>query len=73
MALITEEEQLRRQEIVLSTLGTNAMEGIEPDATSRALLAQYASGELTLDQFSSAMDAHAVELVTAQRSMDVVA
>jgi hypothetical protein len=73
MALISEKEKRRRHEIVLSTLGTNAMEGIEPDAKTRVILAQYASGELTLREFSSAMDAHAMELVEAHRALAVVA
>jgi len=73
MANSSNEEKRRRHEIVLSTLGTNAIEGIEPDARTRAILAQYASGELTLRQFSSAMDAHAMELVAAHRSLAVVA
>lgn len=73
MTIISEEEKLRRQKIVLSTLGTNALEGIQPDAATRALLEQYASGDLTLCEFSSAMDAHAMELVAAHRSLAVVA
>lgn len=73
MAIILEKERRRRNEIVLSTLGTNALEGIEPDSTTRALLARYASGDLTLLQFSSAMDAHAMELVAAHRSLAGVA
>ena len=72
MPAITEEEKRRRQEIVLSGLGTSAMEGIEPDAPTRAILARYVSGELTLKQFSSAMDAHAMGLVAAHRDLAVV-
>lgn len=73
MPSISEEEKLRRQRIVRSVTGTNAMEGIEPDAATQALFDRYKSGELTLEEFSSAMDAHAHALVAACRPMAGVA
>lgn len=73
MPPISEQERSRRTAMVQSVLGTHAMEGIEPDAPTLALFRQYESGELTLDELSSAMDAHATRLIAAHQKPVVVA
>jgi hypothetical protein len=40
------------------------MEGIELDQTVHALMERYANGELSLDQFSAAMEGHAQSAAT---------
>jgi len=66
---VSKEEIQRRQNSVASTVGTHAMEGIFPDAPTVAILRRYEQGELTLEQFSAAMDAHAHELISATRTL----
>lgn len=66
---ISEQEKHERQIAVGSVLGTNAMEGIFPDPTTADLLERYGTGELSMDQFSSAMDRHAEQRVKAQRQV----
>ena len=73
MPAISENEQFRRQRMVRSVIATHAMEGIDPDAATLALYRRYESGELTLEGFSAAMDAHALELVAANRPLAGVA
>ncbi len=68
MALVSAEEVQRRRESVASTLGTHAMEGLSPDTTTSAILARYEDGDLTLEQFSAAMDTHAKHLLEARHS-----
>ena len=63
MAAISEEEQLSRRRMSDSVIGTNVMEGQPPDAATLAILRRYDCGELTLDEFSADMDAHARSLV----------
>ncbi len=73
MVVISENEKLRRQRMVRSVIATHAMEGIEPDAATLALYRRYESGELTMEGFSAAMDAHASELVAVSRPLAGVA
>jgi hypothetical protein len=69
MPPISEEEKLRRQRSNESVLGSSAMEGLFPDQATQAILRQYENGELSLEQFSQAMDSHARQLLTAQGKM----
>ena len=69
MALISEEEKLRRRLSNESVLGTFAMEGLSPDEATQALLLKYAEGALSLDEFSTAMDIHAHRLMADQNTM----
>jgi hypothetical protein len=45
------------------------MEGLAPDDATLAVLRQFEEGELTMEQFSAAMDRHAAALLAAQRTM----
>jgi hypothetical protein len=69
LAKITEEEKLRRRSSTQSALGTFAMEGLAPDNATLAVLRRFEDGELTMEQFSVAMDRHAAALLAAQRTM----
>ena len=62
---LSQQELQRRREGVDSTLGTHAMEGLFPDAATMNILRRYETGELTLEQFSAAMDAHARAMLAA--------
>ena len=73
MALISEDEKRRRRQSSESVLGTHAMEGLFPDEPTRSLLRRYDEGELSLDQFSEAMDRHAHALLAASGKMADVA
>ena len=73
MPIISAQENLRRRRMVDSVLGTHAMEGIEPDEKTLGLFERYVCGEFTLDDFSEAMDAHALSLVKANRLLAGVA
>jgi hypothetical protein len=57
--MVTESEKEERLKAVKSVIGTHLAEGIELDETVHSLMAQFADGELTLDQFSAAMALHA--------------
>ena len=59
MPEISEVEKEQRRLAVESTIGTHAMEGIQLDAGVRRVLNAFADGELTLEQFSAAMDHYA--------------
>ncbi len=73
MISISEEEKLRRQQASASVIGTHAMEGLTPDATTLDLFRRYEEGDLTLEQFSDAMDRHASALLAALGKMANVA
>jgi len=62
MAMITEEEKLRRRQSVESVIGTNAMEGIFLDAPTRALMRRFEAGEIEIEQLSAAIDLHVSEM-----------
>ncbi len=71
MAAISAEEKLRRNKIIESVLGTNAMEGLTPDAATLAIMRRYESGELSMEEFSAEMDAYGHELVRRIRPLAV--
>ena len=66
MHTLSREERL---EAVEDVIGTHRAEGIELDATVRRLMDQFVNGELTLTQFSAAMDIHAESIVSRSRQM----
>jgi hypothetical protein len=68
MAHISEEEKLRRRESNACVLGTHAMEGMFPDATTLSLMDRYAEGELTREQLSSAIDRNVQEMLAGKRA-----
>lgn len=53
-----------RRDQVTATLSTSRMEGLEPDEVTREILMRYASGDITLEEMSARLDAHAARLVT---------
>lgn len=57
--MISAAERQERLEAVESVIGTQRAEGIHLNPATHALLRQYAEGELTLDEVSAALDAHA--------------
>ena len=67
MPIISETEKKRRSRINASVLGTHAMEGMYPDATTQALLRKYEAGELTREQLSAEIDRHVESLVISSR------
>jgi hypothetical protein len=69
MSAISAEEMKARRDSVASNFGTHAMEGLFPDAPTLNILRRYETGELTLDQFSEAMDAHAQGLIAARHTL----
>ncbi len=70
MAVITEEEKLRRRRTVQSVLGTSAMEGVFLDASVLALMVQFEDGMLEIEQLSEAIDLHVREMTTRLTSAD---
>jgi hypothetical protein len=67
--MLTQAEKIERLEAMQDAMGTHRAEGIELDATVQALMRRFAEGELTLAQFSAAMDRHAEQVLAAQRSL----
>jgi hypothetical protein len=62
MAIISEQEKLRRRQAVESVIGTNAMEGIVLDAPTRALMRRFEAGEIEIEELSAAIDRHVSEM-----------
>lgn len=67
MPTLSAEEKLGRSESMASVLGTHAMEGLLPDEATKKIMRRYSDGELTLEEFSAAMDAYGKALVEATR------
>ncbi len=63
MGEITASEKARRHRAVASSVGSLAMEGQRLDAATLDLNRRYVAGELTLDEFSAAIDQHLLEVV----------
>jgi len=59
-------EALDRRAAVASVLASFRMEGLEPDAETAALLAQYEAGSLSLDELGSAIERHVARMKTEQ-------
>jgi hypothetical protein len=67
MASISEQQRKERARSVSSSEGSLAMEGQYLDASTRSLNERYISGELTLEQFSLAIDRHVAQLAESLR------
>ena len=59
-------EALDRRAAVASVLASFRMEGLEPDAETAALLAQYQAGSLSLDEFGSAIERHVARMESGE-------
>jgi hypothetical protein len=64
MPTISEAEKQRRLLAVGSVIGTHVMEGLEPDAETRAIFQRYAEGGLDSDELSEALHAHAFSVAS---------
>ena len=73
MPAISQEERMRRHSNMESVRGTHAMEGMFPDSQTLVLMQKYESGEFTMEQFSAAMQAHALSLLPANALLEAVA
>jgi Antitoxin VbhA len=71
MSNISEAEKQRRRRISESVIGTHLMEGLPPDAATRSLLKQYEDGDLTQEDLSDALRAHALGVVNEARTVGV--
>jgi len=73
MPQISEVEQTRRQRMMDSVLGTHEMEGMFADEATLAIMHRYVTGELDMEGFSAAMDAHARSLIPVGSTLVAVA
>jgi hypothetical protein len=62
MAVITEEEKLRRRQSNEDAIGTLAMEGLSLDAPTLALMRRFEEGELDREELSAAVRSHVASL-----------
>lgn len=62
MAVITEEEKLRRRQSNEDAIGTHAMEGLFLDAPTLALMRRFEEGELDREELSAAVRSHVLGL-----------
>ena len=58
-----------RQEMVDSVLGTMGAEGEPPSDEARALMQKFVEGDITLDEMSDAILAHAARIVNESHSL----
>jgi hypothetical protein len=65
MAAISQEEKLRRREIVDSSIGTNAMSGVFLDAEASALFERFVEGEFSQSELSDAINSYVANLLRA--------
>ena len=61
-----------RRTAVSSALASFRMEGLEPDADTAAILAQYAAGSVSLEQFGSAVEDYVARLETGEAAEGAV-
>jgi hypothetical protein len=73
MPRISEAEHTRRQRMMDSVLGTHEMEGMFADEATLAIIKKYVTGELDMDGFSAAMDAHARSQIPVRSTLVAVA
>jgi hypothetical protein len=67
MASIPEEEKVRRRRVNASVIGTNAMEGLQLDPETLALMHRFEEGELTREELSIVIDLHVSRMLAARR------
>jgi hypothetical protein len=68
-AVSEQELQVRRSQNA-SVLGTLAMEGLTLDAQSAEIGRRFDAGEITLSEFSAAMQAHIARLASGLRHVE---
>lgn len=68
MAVISEEEKLRRRQSNEDVIGTGAMEGQFLDEPTLALMRRFEEGELDREQLSAAIRLHVQGMLAARRS-----
>jgi len=66
MAHISEEEKLRRRRSNESVIGTHAMEGMQLDDATLALMRRFEEGEIDRAQLSAGIDQHVQDLLSAR-------
>lgn len=71
--MISEAEKARRRRAVGSSEGSLAMEGQSLDAFTRDLNRRYIDGEISLDEFSRAIDDHLAALAQSLREESLAA
>ena len=73
--MISESEKARRRRAVGSSEGSLEMEGQSLDAFTRDLNKRYVEGDLSLEEFSRAIDEHVATMAQAlrEKSMTVTA
>jgi hypothetical protein len=62
-------EKQTRLQAVQSVIGTHAMEGIVLDSHVRTLMDRFAEGDISLEEFSSAMNDHARQVLAMSRQL----
>ena len=62
-------DRVDRQEIVDSVLGTMGAEGEPPSDEARALMQKFVEGDITLDEMSNSILAHAARIVNESHSL----
>ena len=67
--MLSTAEKHERRAAVEDVIGTHRVEGIRVDATVEKLMRQFADGDITLDQFSAAVDEYANSLLTKEQSL----
>jgi hypothetical protein len=68
MAVITEEEKLRRRQSNEDVIGTSAMEGQFLDESTLSLMHRFEEGELDREQLSAAIHLHVQGMLAARHS-----
>lgn len=68
MAVISEEEKLRRRQSNEDVIGTGAMEGQFLDKPTLALMRRFEEGELDRQQLSAAIHLHVQRTLADRRS-----
>ncbi len=67
MQTISAEEQARRRRSNESVIGTSAMEGVELDAPTLALMRRFECGELSRAELGSAIEMHVAALLEGMK------
>ena len=71
--VLSRQETKARSEQNRSVLGTLAMEGLILDSVSAEIGRRFDQGEITLDEFSAAMQAHIAKLASIARRKEAEA
>jgi len=71
MAMISEQEKLSRRHSNEDVMGTMAMEGLDLDEPTLALMRRFEEGDLNREQLSAAIQLHVQGILAAMRSSGV--